>query len=84
MGPETVSRTLIDSLVAHGLRAELKSGNLLTGQKYVDLDVHADAPAETIWWKEQPAVFPTVSNGLDEIQDSVARHRAQAEQSSLR
>ena len=71
-GSETVSRTLIDSLVAHGLRAELKSGNLLTGQKYVDLDVHADAPAEKIWWKEQPAVFPTVSNGLDEIQDSVA------------
>jgi len=71
-GPETVSRTLIDSLVAHGLRAELRSGNLLTGQKYVDLDVHADAPAETIWWKEQPAIFPTVSNGLDEIQDSVA------------
>jgi paraquat-inducible protein B len=71
-GPEMVSRTLIDSLVAHGLRAELKSGNLLTGQKYVELDVHADAAAETIWWKEQPAVFPTVSNGLDEIQDAVA------------
>ena len=71
-GPETTSRTLIDSLVAHGLRAELKSGNLLTGQKYVDLDVHADAAAEKVWWKEQPAVFPTVSNGLDEIQDSVA------------
>ncbi len=70
-GPETVSRVLIDSLVAHGLRAELRSGNLLTGQKYVDLDVHGDAPAETVWWKEQPAVFPTVSNGLDEIQDSV-------------
>jgi paraquat-inducible protein B len=71
-GVETASRALIDSLVAHGLRAELKSGNLLTGQKYVDLDMHTDAPAEKIWWKEQPAVFPTVSNGLDEIQDSVA------------
>jgi paraquat-inducible protein B len=70
--PENVSRALVDSLVAHGLRAELKSGNLLTGQKYVDLDMHADAAAEKVWWKEQPAVFPTVSNGLDEIQDSVA------------
>jgi paraquat-inducible protein B len=70
--PETDSRALVDNLVAHGLRAELKSGNLLTGQKYVDLDLHADAPAEKVWWKEQPAVFPTVSNGLDEIQDSVA------------
>jgi paraquat-inducible protein B len=71
-GTETGSRTLIDKLVARGLRAELKSGNLLTGQKYVDLDMHADAAAEKVWWKEQPAVFPTVSNGLDEIQDSVA------------
>jgi paraquat-inducible protein B len=70
--PETDSRALVDNLVAHGLRAELKSGNLLTGQKYVELDLHADAPAEKVWWKEQPAVFPTVSNGLDEIQDSVA------------
>src|ERR1700722_12168511 len=70
--PETDSRTLVDKLVAHGLRAELKSGNLLTGQKYVALDLHADAPAEKVWWKEEPAGFPTVSNGLEEIQDSVA------------
>jgi paraquat-inducible protein B len=69
--PTASSRRLVDSLVAHGLRAELKSGNLLTGQKYVDLDMHADAPAEKVWWNEQPSVFPTVSNGLDEIQDSV-------------
>jgi paraquat-inducible protein B len=69
--PETSSRKLVDSLVAHGLRAELKTGNLLTGQKYVDLDMHADAPAEKVWWTEQPSVFPTVSNGLDEIQDSM-------------
>ena len=67
------SRKLVDSLVAHGLRAELKTGNLLTGQKYVDLDMHGDAPAESVWWNEQPSVFPTVSNGLDEIQDSMGR-----------
>ncbi len=71
--PAMSSRKLIDSLVAHGLRAELKTGNLLTGQKYVDLDMHADAPAESVWWNEEPSVFPTVSNGLDEIQDSMGR-----------
>jgi len=59
-------------LVAHGLRADLKTGNLLTGQKYVDLDVHSDAPAAKVRWSEQPSVFPTTPNGLDEIQDSVA------------
>jgi paraquat-inducible protein B len=69
--PQTSSRKLVDSLVAHGLRAELKAGNLLTGQKYVDLDMHADAPAEKVWWNDQPWVFPTVSNGLDEFQDSM-------------
>ncbi len=69
--PETSSRRLVDSLVARGLRAEMKSGNLLTGQKYVELDMHADAPAENVWWNDQPWVFPTVSNGLDEFQDSM-------------
>jgi paraquat-inducible protein B len=69
--PEASSRALIDSLVAHGLRAELKTGNLLTGQKYVDMDMHPDAPAEKIHWSDQPTEFPTVSNGIDDIQDSV-------------
>jgi paraquat-inducible protein B len=69
--PATSSRKLVDSLVAHGLRAELKTGNLLTGQKYVDMDMHPDARAEKVWWDDQPWVFPTVSNGLDEFQDSM-------------
>jgi paraquat-inducible protein B len=33
--PATASQALVDSLVAHGLRADMKTGNLLTGQKYV-------------------------------------------------
>jgi paraquat-inducible protein B len=70
--PERASRALVDSLVAHGLRAELKTGNLLTGQKYVDMDMHPDAAAEKVWWEQQPAIFPTVSNGIEDIQDSVA------------
>ncbi len=70
--PESTSHALFDSLVAHGMRAELKVGNLLTGQQYVDLDMHSDAPAEKVWWNERPSIFPTVSNGLDEIQDSIA------------
>jgi paraquat-inducible protein B len=70
-GDEAASRVLIDSLVAHGLRAELKTGNLLTGQKFVSLDMHRDVPKERVVWTEQPAIFPTVSSGLDDIQDSV-------------
>jgi paraquat-inducible protein B len=69
---EASSRAMIDALVAHGLRAELRTGNLLTSQQFVDLDMHQDAAGEKIAWSPQPAVFPTISNGLDDIQDSVA------------
>ena len=69
---EVASRRLLESLVAHGLRAELKTGNLLTGQKFVALDMHSDASAERVDWDAHPAIFPTVSNGLDEIQDAVS------------
>jgi paraquat-inducible protein B len=68
---EAASRTLIDSLVKHGLRAELKTGNLLTGQQFVALDMHQDAPKDNVGWAEQPAIFPTISSGIDDIQDSI-------------
>ncbi|HZE43185.1 MAG TPA: MlaD family protein [Steroidobacteraceae bacterium] len=68
---EASSRILIDSLVAHGLRAELKTGNLLTGQKFVALDMYRDAPKDRVGWMQQPAIFPTISGGLEDIQDSV-------------
>ena len=69
--PEFNTHALIDSLVAHGLRAELKTGNLLTGQKFVSLEMHHDVAKEKVVWNEQPAVFPTISGSLDDIQDSV-------------
>jgi paraquat-inducible protein B len=68
---ETASRKLLETLVQHGLRAELKTGNLLTGQKFVALDLYQDAPSDRVNWIEKPAIFPTISSGLDDIQDSV-------------
>jgi paraquat-inducible protein B len=68
---ESGSRAMIDNLVAHGLRAELKSGNLLTGQQFVSLDMHRDAPRERVAWTAQPAIFPTISSGFDDIQEAV-------------
>ena len=64
-------RKMIDSMVAHGMRAELKSGSLLTGQQYVSVDVVKGAPVEHVNWDENPPIFPTASSGLDEIQDSI-------------
>ncbi|MGD0492074.1 MAG: MlaD family protein [Steroidobacteraceae bacterium] len=63
--------TMIDSMVAHGMRAELKDGNLLTGQKYIAVDVVKGAPAENVAWDQHPPIFPTASGGLEEITDSI-------------
>jgi paraquat-inducible protein B len=63
--------TMIDSMVAHGMRAALKDGNLLTGQKYVAVDVVKGAATETVAWDAHPPIFPTASGGLDEITDSI-------------
>jgi paraquat-inducible protein B len=68
---ENASRELVDSLVAHGMRAEIKTGNLLTGQKYVAMDFHNEVPPDHVFWDAHPAVFPTTSGALDEIQDSL-------------
>jgi len=65
------SRALVDSLVAHGMRAEIKTGSLLTGQKYVAMDFHTEVPPDHVGWDAHPAVFPTTPGALDEIQDSV-------------
>jgi len=56
-------------LVAQGLRARLKSGNLLTGQLYVDLDFYPDSPPETINYEDK--VFPrlpTLPSVVEEFQ----------------
>lgn len=63
--------TMIDSMVAHGMRAALKDGNLLTGQKYVAVEVVKGAAPEAVAWDEHPPIFPTASGGIDEITDSI-------------
>jgi paraquat-inducible protein B len=62
---------MIDSMVAHGMRAELKTGSLLTGQKFVSVEVEKRPAPDRVNWTEHPPIFPTAAGGLDEIQDSV-------------
>ncbi len=62
---------MIDSMVAHGMRAELKTGSLLTGQKFVSVEVEKRPAADRVDWSEHPPIFPTAAGGLDEIQDTV-------------
>ncbi|ANB72381.1 intermembrane transport protein PqiB [Paraburkholderia phytofirmans] len=63
---------LAERLVALGLRAQLRTGNLLTGQLYVALDFFPTAAKAGIDWNATPPEIPTVPGGLQSLQDSVA------------
>lgn len=60
-------RKLFDALVAQGLRAQLKTGSLLTGQLFVDLGFHPGASAGRIAWEGQYPNFPTVQLTSEEV-----------------
>jgi paraquat-inducible protein B len=55
------------------MRAQLQSGNLLTGQLLVQLDMHRNARPAQIVWSEPYPEFPTVPAPLEEITSSVQR-----------
>jgi paraquat-inducible protein B len=69
--PEAERRAAMERMVAGGLRAQLKSGNLLTGQLVVALDIHENAPPAKVVWSEPYPEFPTIPAPLEEITNSL-------------
>ncbi|MGU7814174.1 PqiB family protein [Burkholderia sp. AW49-1] len=69
---EAGRREIVERLVRHGLRGQLRTGNLLTSQLYVALDFFPKAPVVKIDAARQPLELPTVPNTLDELQLQVA------------
>ncbi len=68
LGEERVdSKKEIDMLVAKGLRAQLKTGSMLTGQLFVDLDFHPDAPEAQVNYEGQFPELPTIPAPLQRI-----------------
>ncbi len=51
-----------------GLRAQLASGNLLTGQMYIALEYFPNAPKVKIDWTADPLEIPTLPGGFADIQ----------------
>jgi paraquat-inducible protein B len=53
-------KTQMDKLVAKGLRAQLKTGSLLTGQLFVDWDFHPDASPAQVKYGQKFPELPTI------------------------
>jgi paraquat-inducible protein B len=65
-------RRVMDLMVARGLRAQLKSGSLLTGALFVAVDFIKDAPPAAMDWTQKPALFPTIPGGFEELESTLA------------
>ena len=64
-------RHAIDRLVAGGVRAQLRSGNLLTGAQYVAFDIFPDAKPAAVDWSRKPVRLPTIPGDLQAIEARV-------------
>ncbi len=62
----------MDLLFAQGLRAQLRTGNLVTGSLYVTFDFFPKTPKAAIDWTAEPPIIPTVPAALTELQESIA------------
>ena len=72
--PRDVDRALWDRLVHNGLRAQLKTGNLISGALYVDLDFYPEDGAREIAWNPGGIPeLPTVPTPLDELRSLMTR-----------
>ncbi|SAL12863.1 mammalian cell entry protein [Caballeronia choica] len=64
-------RSLAEVLVDRGLRAQLRTASLLTGQLYIAVDFFPTAPKAKMDWDKNPPEMPTVPGGLQSLQDSI-------------
>jgi paraquat-inducible protein B len=58
-------------MVAKGFRGQLRTGNLLTGQRYVALDFFPKAKAAPIGWNRPIPELPTQPGSLDSLQEKL-------------
>ena len=70
---EQTRKKYMASLVAKGLRAQLKTGNYLTGQLFVDLNFYPDAPPQKVVWNDKYPELPSIQAPLEEIVASISK-----------
>jgi len=64
---------VMETLVRKGLRAQLRTGMLLTGQQYVNLDMYPDLPPVALAKSGLYPELPTVPNPIEEITASAQK-----------
>ncbi|WP_455923181.1 PqiB family protein [Pseudomonas putida] len=62
---------LMSQFVKHGLRAQARSANLLTGQLYISLNFVPNSKPVAFDMSARPMIIPTVPGSLDKLQEQL-------------
>jgi len=62
---------LIGTFIENGLRAQARTGNLLTGQLYIALDFYPKADKVAFDASARPVMIPTVPGSLEQLQEKL-------------
>jgi paraquat-inducible protein B len=75
---ETIERSLqqrhafVQRMVEQrAMRAQLRSGNLITGQLYIAFDSFPNAPKAKVDWSQDPTELPVVPSTVQDIEDKL-------------
>ncbi|MEW5711174.1 MULTISPECIES: PqiB family protein [Pseudomonas] len=68
---EAAGVRLIGSFIENGLRAQARSGNLLTGQLYIALDFYPKAEKVKFDPSLRPVSIPTIPGNLEQLQEKL-------------
>ncbi|PAW49206.1 mammalian cell entry protein [Pseudomonas moraviensis] len=68
---EAAGIRLLGTFVENGLRAQARSGNLLTGQLYIALDFFPKAEKVAFDATARPVALPTVPGSLEQLQEKL-------------
>lgn len=59
-------------MVQHGMRAQLKTGSLLTGQLFIELDVYPNLPPKKLLMTGKYPEIPTIPSTMDTLRRNAA------------
>lgn len=73
IGKDGLKEKVVASLVAMGMRAQLKNGNLITGKTFVDLNLYPAMPGAVLTMGDKYPELPSVPSPLEGLLTSTQR-----------
>ncbi len=68
---QEVNTVVLKELIANGFRAQLKTGNLLTGELYVDMNMYKDVKPASLIKKDGLYVLPSIPGTIESLKANV-------------